>query len=106
ARGSRGAGPRPPRSCRCCRGSWLVLPKLFQSLSDADDVLVCAHQLEPVEVRDLQLPRDQVARDREVRAEVGVTGGDDAPAEASVVRVVEERDDLFGDRGPGLPRDL
>ena len=57
-----------------------------------------AHELEPVQVRDLTLVGDNLPGKAKIGAEVGVSGGDDTADQAPVPLVVEEADHLPGNR--------
>ena len=90
------AGRDRYRLCSC-GGRWHCCPSRSQPIPHGRlDVLGGAHQFEAVQVRHSAFARIDVARIAELRAEIGVTGGDDPAQQRPVVLVVEECDDLLG----------
>ncbi|CAD5141511.1 protein of unknown function [Microbacterium sp. Nx66] len=86
----------------------LKIPPSFQSVAHAIHVVLCAEDLEPIQVRHVTLAADDVAGEAERVAEVGVARGDDPADVTPVALVVEEPDHLLGhgpllDPAPGTP---
>src|SRR6185312_12308250 len=84
----------------------LQLPPSFQSVPYAGDVLGRAEHFEPIQVRHVALAADDLSGEAVRLAEVRVSCGDDSADPLPVVLVVEEPDDLLGDRSPLLAAPL